>query len=115
MAISEFETKRYEKIVGQYIEKRRPPAHVRNQVDLDFRVEGQSVIIFEIREIWNQKDKKVELPIAKATYIKKSNSWKLYWQRADLKWHRYEPTPEVKIIEEFLEVVENDKYACFWG
>ena len=71
MAISEFETKRYEKIVGQYIEKRRPPAHVRNQVDLDFRVEGQSVIIFEIREIWNQKDKKVESPIAKATYIKK--------------------------------------------
>lgn len=50
MTISEFEIKRYEKIVGQFIEKRRPPAHVRNQVDLAFRIEGQSVIIFEIRE-----------------------------------------------------------------
>ena len=115
MAISEFEIKRYEKIVGQYIEKRRPPAQLRDQVDLAFRVEGQSVIIFEIREVWNQKDKKTESPIAKATYVKKSNSWKIYWQRADLKWHSYEPTPETKTIEDFLAVVEKDEYSCFWG
>jgi hypothetical protein len=115
MAISEFETKRDEKIVGQFVEKHRPPAHLRNQVDLAFRIEGQSVIIFEIRELWNQRDKKIESPIAKATYIKKTNSWKFYWQRADLKWHRYEPTSEVKTIEEFLAVVENDEYGCFWG
>ncbi|MCK5912804.1 MAG: DUF3024 domain-containing protein, partial [Desulfuromusa sp.] len=102
MTISEFEIKRYEKIVGQYIEKRRPPAHVRDQVDLAFRVEGQSVVIFEIREIWNNPEKKVESPIAKATYIKKTNSWKVYWQRADLKWHGYEPAPEAKTIEVFL-------------
>ena len=50
MAISEFEIKRYEKIVGEYIEKCRPSQHVRNQVDLSFRIEGQSVVIFEIRE-----------------------------------------------------------------
>lgn len=114
MAISEFEIKRYEKIVGQYIEGRRPPEHVRDQVDLTFRIDGQSVIIFEIREIWNQRDKKVESPIAKATYVKKANLWKIYWQRADLKWHRYEPTAEVKTIEEFLEVVELDECFCFW-
>ena len=76
MTISEFEIKRYEKIVGQYIEKRRPPAHVRDQVDLAFRVEGQSVVIFEIREIWNNPEKKVESPIAKATYIKKQTHGK---------------------------------------
>jgi len=115
MAISEFEIKRYEKIVGAYIEKRRPPEQVRNQVDLSFRVEGQSVVIFEIREVWNQPEKKVETPIAKATYVKNSNRWKVYWQRADLKWHRYEPAAEVKTIEEFLTVVETDEYACFWG
>ena len=74
MAISEFEIKRYEKIVGQYIDGRRLPEHVRDQVDLAFRIDGQSVIIFEIREIWNQPGKKVESPIAKATYVKKSKS-----------------------------------------
>jgi hypothetical protein len=115
MTISEFEIKRYEKIVGQYIEKHRPPAHVRNEVDLAFRLENQSVIIFEIRELCNQPGKKIETPIAKATYVKKTNSWKLYWQRADLEWHRYEPTPEAKTIEEFLAVVEKDEYSCFWG
>lgn len=115
MTISEFEIKRHEKIVGQYIEKHRPPVHVRNKVDLSFRIEGQSVVIFEIREMWNQRDKKYESPIAKATYVKKTNSWKLYWQRADLKWHRYDPAAEVKTIEEFLAIVEKDEYGCFWG
>jgi len=115
MAISEFEIKRYEKIVGQYIEGRRPPVHVRDQVDLAFRIDDQSVIIFEIREIWDQPGKKVESPIAKATYVKKTKSWKIYWQRADLKWHRYEPASEVRTIEEFLDVVEQDEYCCFWG
>lgn len=115
MTLSEFEIKRYEKIVGQYIEKRRPPMEVRDQVDLAFRIEKQSVVIFEIREVWNDRERKNEIPIAKATYVKKTNSWKIYWQRADMKWHRYEPTPETKKIDEFLAVLEKDEHCCFWG
>jgi hypothetical protein len=115
MTISEFEIKRFEKIVGQFTEKRRPAPHIRNQVDLAFRFEKQSVFIFEIRELWNQTGKKIESPIAKATYVKKTKSWKLYWHRADLKWHGYQPTSETKTIEEFLAVVEKDEYGCFWG
>ncbi|MBW6512556.1 MAG: DUF3024 domain-containing protein [Desulfuromonadaceae bacterium] len=115
MTISEFEIKRYEKIIDQYIEKRRPPANVRNEVDIAFRLEKQSVIIFEIRDAWKLPGEKIELPIAKATYVKKTNSWKIYWQRSDLNWHRYEPTPETKTIEEFLAVVEDDEFCCFWG
>jgi hypothetical protein len=115
MAISEFEIKRYEKIVGQYVEKHRPPEHLRDQVDLAFRIEGQSVFIFEIREVWNRPGEKMESPIAKATFVKKKKSWKIYWQRADLKWHRYDPAPEVKTIDDFLNIVEEDEYGCFWG
>lgn len=115
MAISEFEIKRYEKIVGDYIEKRRPPAEVRDQVDLGFRIKGQSIVIFEIREVWNQPDQKVEIDIAKATYVKRHKIWKIYWQRADLKWHRYDPTPEANSVEEFLNIVEEDEWCCFWG
>ncbi len=115
MAISEFEIKRCEKLVGKYIEKCRPPVHIRNQVDLSFRVVGQSVEIFEIREKWNEPGEKVESPIAKTTYVKSQKIWKIYWQRADLKWHRYEPAPEVQKIEDFIKVVEEDEYSCFWG
>jgi len=79
MAISEFEIKRYEKIVGEYVEKHRPPAHVRNEVDLSFRIKGQSVEIFEIRALWNDPNKKIEQPVAKTTYVKSKKIWKIYW------------------------------------
>ena len=53
--------------------------------------------------------------MAKATYVRSQNIWKVYWQRADLKWHSYDPDPEVDSIEDFLSVVDADKYACFFG
>jgi len=115
MVFSEFERKRIQKIVGQYIEKRRPPEHLRDEVDLSFRVKGQSVQIFEIRPLWNNPGKKIEEPVAKTTYVKTQNTWKVYWQRADLKWHRYDPDPEVDSIEKFIEIVERDEYGCFFG
>ena len=86
-----------------------------NEVDLSFRVKGQSVEIFEIRPMWNDSNKTIEESVAKATYVKSRNIWKIFWQRADLKWHSYKPEPEVKTLEEFLEVVERDEYCCFFG
>jgi len=115
MAFSEFEQKRTEKIVAEYVQKHRPPAHIRNKVDLSFRVKGQSVEIFEIRPKWDHPSVKIEESVAKATYVKRKRNWKIYWQRADLKWHRYDPEPEVKTIEKFLDVLEKDQYSCFFG
>jgi len=115
MPLSEFETKKYEKLVSAFVEKRRPPAHVRKELDLGFRVKGQSVEIFEIRPLWRQPGKIIEEAVAKATFVKTQEIWKVYWQRADLKWHRYDPDPEVKSLEEFLAIVDKDEYACFFG
>jgi len=115
MALSEFEIKRCEKIAREYVEKHRPPAHLRNKVDLSFRIKEQSVELFEIRAIWNDPTKKIKELVAKATYVKSRKIWKIYWQRADLKWHSYQPEPEVKTLEDFLDVVEKDEYCCFFG
>jgi hypothetical protein len=115
MAFGGFEKKRVEKILGRYVEKNRPPADIRNKVDLSFRITGQSVEIFEIRPLWNNPEKKTEEPVAKATYVKSRNLWKVYWQRANLKWHRYDPAPEVARIEDFIKIIERDEYACFFG
>ncbi|MEN8213764.1 MAG: DUF3024 domain-containing protein [Pseudomonadota bacterium] len=115
MAISEFEIKRCEKLVGEYINNHRPPTHIRNQLDIGFRIKDQSIEIFEIRPLWNDPDKKVEEMQAKTTYVKKTKTWKVYWQRADLKWHRYEPVPEVDTLEDFLALVDKDEYCCFKG
>jgi hypothetical protein len=53
--------------------------------------------------------------VAKSTYVKTQGTWKVYWQRRDLKWHRYDPDPEVGSVEEFLAIVDRDECACFFG
>lgn len=115
MALSEFENKRVEKLASAYIARVRPPAHIRDQLDLAFRISDQSLELFEIRPLWNDPSTKIEESQAKTTYVKKSGVWKIYWMRADLKWHGYEPVPEVGTLEEFFETVEEDAYGCFKG
>ena len=115
MAVSEFEIKRIEKIMEGYLEKNRPPVHIRNELDIDYRIENQSVELFEVRSAFRRPDEKIEHSIAKATYVKREKEWRLYWMRADLKWHRYEPVPEVNNLEEFIQVIEEDTHGCFYG
>lgn len=116
MAFSEFEEKRINKIVGAFINKHRPPEHIRPKLDLAYRLKGQSVEIFEVRPCWRGTPGVImENAVAKATYVKSRSVWKVYWQRADLRWHSYEPVPQVDHIEEFLALVKEDEYACFFG
>jgi len=115
MALSEFEVKQIERAVAGFMERRRPPEHIRPELDIGYRVTGQSLELFEVRPRWDKPSEQMEYAIAKATYVKRSETWKVYWQRADLKWHRYEPYPDAQSAEEFLAVVDEDKYACFFG
>ena len=95
MSLSEFELKRCEYALAAFLEKRRPPTHLRKEVDLRYRIEGQSVEIFEVRPGWRNPENTMELPISKAIYVKSRGIWKVYYKRGDLKWHLYDPTPEV--------------------
>jgi hypothetical protein len=115
MALSEFETKKIEKALAAFMEKRKPPIAVRSKLDLGYRISGHSVELFEIRPRWDKPEQISESAFAKTTYVRTQGVWKVYWMRADLKWHGYEPVPEVGSIEEFLDVVDQDEYACFWG
>jgi hypothetical protein len=115
MTLSEFEISRCEKLVAEFIQRRRPPPHLRDEVYLAFRINGQSVEIYEVRAHWRDAGKKIEQPFAKATYNKSRKNWKIFWQRADLKWHGYQPHLEAVSIEEFLDVVEKDDHGCFFG
>jgi hypothetical protein len=53
--------------------------------------------------------------VAKATYVRTRGVWRVFWQRRDLKWHGYEPRPEVSSIDEFASLVAEDAHACFFG
>ncbi len=70
MAISEFEQKRCEREMVNFLKTHRPPPHVRNQMDIAYRLQDQSVEIFEIHPRWDKPKEKVETFVAKATYVK---------------------------------------------
>jgi len=115
MALSSQETADIEEAMAAFLARRRPPEEIRDQFDLGHRIEGQSVVIFEIRPQWNDKSRKLEQPFAKATYVRTVNRWRIFWRRADQNWHGYEPHPEAVFFEEFLAVVDEDEHGCFWG
>ncbi len=101
MKFSEIEIKRIKKNIKDFLDIRRPPVHIRNELDIACRINDANIEIYTIRPMWNDKSKKIEQSVAKAKYIKKTNTWKIYWQRADLQWHSYEPKSEVKLLEDF--------------
>ncbi|MEI6858929.1 MAG: DUF3024 domain-containing protein [Shewanella sp.] len=115
MAISEFEIKRCEKQLDNFLMKHRPPVEIRTRLDIAYRINNQSVEIFEVSPKWDDATEVVENNVAKATYVKSKKHWEIYWQRADLKWHSYKPYPTTKNIEDFLELIGVDEHACFFG
>jgi hypothetical protein len=115
MAFTEIELRRCDKAISKFLERRRPPEHIRAELDIGYRIVGHSVEIFEIRPDWQDKSKKMETPVAKSTFVRTKNRWRVFWMRGDLKWHGYEPNLEVVSVEAFLNVVDRDEYCCFFG
>ena len=109
MALSEHERYRFEKPIKAYVEAKRPPPHIRPELDIGYRFNNQSIELFELRPAFKRSAEIIEHPIAKATYVKSTN------MRADLKWHRYEPKATVSKVEEFIDEIDRDSYGCFFG
>ena len=104
-----------EKQIMEFVESRRPEENIRPELDIGYRITGQNFEIFEIRPRWKQPDITQEISVAKATYVKSKKIWKLYWMRADLKWHRYDPLSDTKSLQDVLKEIGEDPYSCFWG
>jgi hypothetical protein len=115
MAFDELQRRRLEKVLDAHIEKRRPPPHIRPQLDLGYLLTKDSVELIEIRPQWDNPKVITKRPYARARYFKSRDLWRVYWMRADLKWHLYEPDLEAKTIERFLAIVDKDEYCCFKG
>lgn len=115
MAFTPKQTADIEAAMADFMAKRRPPEEIREKLDLGWRIEGQSVMIYSIRPMWRDESRKIEEPAAKATFVRTTNRWKIYWMRADLKWHSYPLLPEVVFFDEFLAEVNEDGACCFWG
>ncbi len=102
-------------VMEDFMVRRRPPEEIRNKVDLAYKILNQSIIVYEIRPRWDKPEIKIESVIAKTTFVKTNGVWKIFWLRADLKWHSYAPKATVKSVREFVDVIDEDKQGCFWG
>ena len=114
MVFAEIDLARIEKIVGDFCQ-RRTPVHIRDKLRLEYSVKNQDVLIFEVRPRWNNPRETVESPIAKLRYVRTAKEWRLFWQRASLKWNLYEPFPSSPDLAVIIDVVERDEYGCFFG
>ncbi|MEF1285833.1 DUF3024 domain-containing protein [Vibrio sp. M250220] len=112
MAFSEFEHARYSKVLNTFIHSVRPPTHSRQSVDIEGKLTNQTIEIIENRARWDRPTETLSHPIAKITYIRTQQCWRLSWMRANGKWEKYD---EFDHLEYALEAVKKDQYGCFWG
>lgn len=93
----------------------RVPEHVRDKLEIRYRREKSSFILYEWRPRYLAPREWSESPVAKFTYVRTRRTWKLLWMRRDLKWHGYEPLKESSDIGRLLDEVDRDPFGCFWG
>ncbi|MES2005999.1 MAG: DUF3024 domain-containing protein [Bacteroidota bacterium] len=115
MALDALNTVDIIETMENYIDRTRPPKDIRDKLDIGYRIDNQSIILFEIRLFWKDKTQLLTHDFAKTTFDKKNDVWKIYWLRSSLKWNLYEPSPTVKKLGDFLKLVEADKFNCFRG
>jgi len=101
--------------VGAFLEKRRPRAEIRDQLDFRADISGSEVLIVEVRPRFDDKKRKIDHPVARAKWVATRKKWRLYWMPADLKWHIYQPLPEAATLGVILSEVHRDPHCCFFG
>jgi len=115
MAFSEHERAANHAALKWFLARHQPPDHVRAQLDFGYAIVGQTVDLQEIRPDWRDKAVTRQRPFARIKYIRAQDEWRLYWKRADLKWHLYEPAPLHGSLQDALAVVDEDHHGCFFG
>ena len=115
MAFNDIERARNLASLKWFLEQRRPPEHIRPQLDIGYAIEGHAVDIFEIRPDWQDKSTTTHSPVARVKYVRSTDQWRLYWMRPDLKWHSYEPSATHPSLRSALGVINADACCCFFG
>ena len=93
----------------------RPPLEVRAQIREGQRFTDRAIELFYTRPRYNRPGEFIESDIAKIRYVASKGVWKLYWKRADGKWHAYPPCPQTDSLAAALQVISEDANGCFLG
>ncbi|OBU07098.1 DUF3024 domain-containing protein [Morganella psychrotolerans] len=113
MAFNDIEVAQIKQCMNYFMEKYRPPKHIRDEHDLQYRIEDDSVVIFDVRQLaWSSGT--VEEMLAKITINRVSNSWSLFWSTENNEWRHY----DAKMIGSFsdaIKIIDEDATHRFFG
>jgi hypothetical protein len=115
MAFTEFESAVNERALTRFLDQKRPPVHIRPQLDFGYMISGHTVDIVEIRPDWKDKSKLRQTAFARVKFVRTREQWLLYWMRGNLKWYAYEPDHVHHTLESALKTVAADENCCFFG
>jgi len=109
MAFTEIERAKYENLVSNLIQNRRIQA-----TENGFEFNNQSIELFETHPSTSNEKDFFNISVAKITYIRTTDIWKISWMRGSLKWQGYRKHPEVKKLGEALFIIAEDEDRLFW-
>jgi hypothetical protein len=114
MAFTEIELRKIDMAVGGLCRRRTRP-DLKHKLSIEYRIRGHDVLIFERRPKWNGTPGFTESGVAKLKFTRRTRKWRLLWQRADLKWHAYQPQSRSNALVNLVAEVDADPWGCFFG
>ncbi len=112
MPIPELERLRVGAILATYCEK-KVPRRSRSKKRIDYRFDGNSVVLFESRPLGGKTSKWKDAPIAKFRYLVGKKLWILYRLDKRGQWQRHSGTEATSRLKSLLAEVERDPEELF--
>jgi hypothetical protein len=114
MALPELVRRLVEEKLNAYCLK-KVPAHVRDLVRLNFKIQGNNVTLFEERPAFGKANTWVDIVVAQFRFTQDKGTWTLYWADRNSRWHEYEEVLPSKNFDKLLLEVDKDPTGIFWG
>ena len=103
-----------ERLLGRYCERLCPPAFER-QVRLDFSIDGDAVILHEIKPVFGIASLFRRVDVARFRYRSRDGAWRLdYRPLLAARWQVYPCSPTRAFIA-LLAEVDADPKGVFWA
>lgn len=95
--------------------RKKIPAHLHNEIRLEFKSRGNTVTLFESRPAFGMPEKWVEIPVAQFRYDPDHNMWSLFCADRNSRWHPDMEIAPVKEYDRLLEEIDRDPTGIYRG
>jgi hypothetical protein len=95
----------------------RVPAHLRDQVRLEYGIRGDVITLVERRPPWRPDfgSEWTSMKIAQLKYESASGAWSLWWADRNGRWGRYSSVDATADIDVLIREIDADPTCIFWG